>query len=169
MEIWKDIPGYEGLYCISSLGRVRSLFTGKIRADVQAGHGYRAIQLSDRYHIKRRHYVHRLVAAAFLGKPPQENAEINHINCDKSDNAVSNLEWTTRQENMKHAYHSGKTDYRRPLRRDNQTGYKGICEHDGGYEVSFCGRYIGWFKSLDRAIEARKEAEENYEKAILGH
>lgn len=162
-EEWKDIPGYEGLYKINQKGDVYSFFTGKLRKDCIAGKGYKAIQLSDGHGKKKKHYVHRLVATTFLGPPPFPNAEVNHINCDKSDNSVENLEWTTFEENMRHAYMNGRTDYRRPIRRDNKTGYKGVYAHSGGYEASFCGKYIGWFKNLEDAIDARKMKEAQYE------
>ena len=166
MEIWKDIPGYEGLYKVSSEGRIYSIISGRIRKDVNAGRGYRAIQLSDAAHIKRRLYVHRIVACAFLGAPPYEDAEVNHINCDKTDNSVTNLEWVTGAENIHHAYKMGKLDYRRGMRSDNKTGHKGISLNSGGYEVSFCGKYVGWYKNIDDAVIARKEAEDNYERAL---
>lgn len=170
-EKWKDIPGYEGRYRISSEGRIESLLTGCIRKDVQAGRGYRAIQLSDKYHKKHRFYVHRLVAYAFLGAPPFERAQINHRNLDKTDNSVTNLEWVSPEENMRHAYQNGATDYRRPIRSDNKTGHKGIVRHSGGFAVSFCGEYVGWYKSLNLAVEARKKAEGKYEneRAISGY
>lgn len=165
-EIWKDIPGYEGRYRISTNGRILSLLSGTLRRDVAAGKGYRCIQLSDGKGQKHRHYVHRLVAATFIGPPPFPNAQVNHRNCNKEDNSVGNLEWVSAAENMQHAYLNGKIDFRRPLRCDNRTGHKGIHAHSGGYQVSFCGHYIGWFKTLNEAIIARKKAEEKYENRI---
>ncbi len=79
-EVWKTIPGYERLYEISSMGRIKSLRTGLLRRDVNSGRGYRAIQLSDSNAKKHRLYVHRLVALAFLGPPPSEEYQVNHIN-----------------------------------------------------------------------------------------
>lgn len=159
MEIWKDIPGYEGLYKISNYGTVFSFFTGTVRSSVNAGRGYRAIQLSDGLGHKKRHYVHRLVAEAFLCQPSSDSMTVNHKNLDKTDNRVENLEWMTSQENSHHAYLNGRTDYRRPMRCDNTTGYKGISPHTGGYAVSLNGHYIGWYKNLENAVHARKEAE----------
>ena len=158
-EVWKDIPGYESLYRVSSEGRILSLRSGKIRKDVKSGHGYRAIELSDAGKNKKRHYIHRLVATAFLGPPPSEGSEVNHINLDKTDNSVDNPEWCTRQENIRHAYINGRVDYHRPLRSDNNTGVAGVYSHSGGYEVSLCGRYIGWSRDFEKAVAMRRAAE----------
>ena len=163
-EIWKEIPGYEGLYEISTCGRIKSLRTGLIRKDVNSGRGYRAIQLSDTFARKHRLYVHRLVALTFLGKPPSENYQVNHINLIKTDNSLSNLEWVTPKDNMKHAYRNGKTDYRRSIRKDNKLGIKGVYPNEGGYEVRICGHYVGWFKRFEDAVKARMEAEKNEQK-----
>ena len=163
-EVWKTIPGYEGLYEIISMGKIKSLRTGLLRRDVNSGRGYRAIQLSDSNAKKHRLYVHRLVALAFLGPPPSEEYQVNHINLVKADNRVENLEWVTPDENMAHAYRNGKTDYRRSIRKDNKLGIKGVYPNEGGYEVRICGHYVGWYKRFEDAVIARKEAEENEQK-----
>ena len=110
-EIWKDIPGYEGLYQVSNFGRVRSLdrivspkgkksyvVKGRImKAYKRSSDNYLQIILSkDKTEII--FYVHRLVAAAFIDNPLNLPC-VNHINCDKSDNRVQNLEWCTYEYN----------------------------------------------------------------------
>lgn len=130
-----------------------------LRKDVQSGNGYRAIQLSDMNCKKSHHYVHRLVVITFIGLPPSNNYVVNHKNLNKRDNRVENLEWVTVQENMHHAYVNGRVDFRRPMRRDNSTGTKGVSPHTGGYQVSLCGKYIGWYPNLHDARLARLEAE----------
>lgn len=159
MERWRDVPGYEGLYLVSDRGQIFSFFTGSLRASVIAGRGYRSVQLSDGLGHKKRHYVHRLVAEAFIGPPTDESMTVNHKNLDKNDNRVENLEWMTVQENNHHAYINGRSDYRRSIRRDNKTGHKGVSGHQGGYQVDLNGHYIGWFKTLEDAAKARKDAE----------
>ena len=159
-EIWKDIPGYESLYLISSKGRILSLRSGNLRKDVKCGHGYRAIELSDANKKKKRHYIHRLVATVFLGSPPADDYVVNHINLNKTDNSVGNLEWCTIQENSHHAYINGKTDFHRVKRCDNTSGVPGVYRHNGGYAVSLCGKYIGWSKNIETAIALRKKAEQ---------
>jgi len=105
-EIWKDIPGYEGKYQVSNLGNIRSLNyrgTGKKRLLGQwENFGYKITHLSrDGRTITIG--VHRLVALAFIDNPNQK-AEINHLDGDKKNNIVDNLEWVTRGENQKHKY-----------------------------------------------------------------
>lgn len=158
-EIWKDISNYEGLYKISNRGRVFSKRTNKILKDVSTGSGYRSVSLSDYLHKKKRYYIHRLVAIAFLGIPRNLRCVVNHKNLNKKDNNVENLEWVTPEENMAHAYNNGKIDYRRPMRCDNTTGVKGVSPHRGGFQVEICGHYVGWYKDMATAHFARWDAE----------
>ncbi|MBO0479613.1 NUMOD4 motif-containing HNH endonuclease [Vagococcus fluvialis] len=115
-EIWKDVLGYEGLYEVSSLGRIRS---SKDKTTHSERHGARKWQQrifkqkTDKNGYKRvtlyknkspkDFLVHRLVAIAFI--PQIEGKElINHIDCNPSNNYASNLEWCNHSENLKHAY-----------------------------------------------------------------
>lgn len=101
-EIWKEINGYDGLYQISNLGRVKNS-KGLIMAQKPSKKdGYVRIQLFKNGKYKAE-YVHILVAKHFIPKPPIENLEVNHIDANKSNNLVSNLEWVTRSQNTKHA------------------------------------------------------------------
>ena len=104
-EIWKDIPGYEGLYQVSNFGRVRSILTGRIRKYGDNGHGYKFIPLC-KNNKTRNYYIHRLVAALFI-KNPYNKKTVNHINGIKADNYVSNLEWATQSENTQHGFDNG--------------------------------------------------------------
>ena len=117
-EEWRDIVGYEGCYQVSNLGRVKSLprhlmyddgrayfYPEKVIKNQRVSTGYRCVTL---YGVngRRQHYVHRLVAIAFI---PNLNAanDINHIDGCKTNNIASNLEWCSRSENIKHAYDMG--------------------------------------------------------------
>lgn len=118
-EIWKDIKGYEGLYQISNLGKVRSLsrkvqynvfdkttsyrYTKKMILKPRLDNlGYVAVMLSKENTVKQ-YRIHRLVANAFLERIKGKDM-INHINGIKNDNRVENLEWCTSKENSIHAY-----------------------------------------------------------------
>ena len=122
IEIWKDIAGYEGLYQVSNLDRVKSLartvrqrnqyawierqVSEKIM-DVQTNRlGYLKIHLYKDGKPKD-FTVHQLVARAFLGEPPTPKHQVNHKNGNKADNNVTNLEWSTCSENQTHAYSIG--------------------------------------------------------------
>lgn len=107
MEIWKDIKGFEGMYQISDKGRVKSLKRGKelIMTSVNTTHGYLRVKLLK----DKKEYpftIHRLVGLAFLPIIEGKN-EINHIDGNKKNNNLSNLEWCNRSENMKHADKTG--------------------------------------------------------------
>lgn len=115
MEEWKAVKGYEGFYEVSSLGRVRSLprrsTSGRVlKQYVNRRNGYCYVNLSK--HSKAGNArVHCLVMAAFdpVDKKPGFDPEhtINHIDGDKTNNRLENLEWCTQSENQKHAFRIG--------------------------------------------------------------
>lgn len=96
-EIWKDIKGYEGIYQISNLGRVKNKLTEEIKKQSDNGNGYKNVNLWNK-NKGQTFYIHRLVAEAFientLNKP-----EVHHIDSDRSNNDVKNLAWVTTKEN----------------------------------------------------------------------
>lgn len=124
-EIWKDIPGYEGLYQVSTMGNVRSLEryytsgngvvrkTGGLLTFKLNYHGYFRVGLSKNGKTIYK-FVHSLVAEVFIPNPfgfPQ----INHKNEVKTDNSVSNLEWCTAKYNSNYGHRTEKimkTHYR---------------------------------------------------------
>lgn len=100
-ESWKDIVGYEGLYQISDLGNVKSTYTDKILKPSADQYGY--VRFSAvKNGIRKTLRIHRIVMNTF--KPISENMQINHIDGNKLNNALINLEWCTDSENKKHAY-----------------------------------------------------------------
>lgn len=107
-EIWRQIKGYENLYEVSNLGRVKSLpryGTINVARIIKLNHkksGYVNVTLT-KNNSKRTFRVHRLVAEAFIPNPNNKK-QVNHINGDKKDNSVSNLEWSTPSENIRHKF-----------------------------------------------------------------
>lgn len=102
IEIWKDIVGYEGLYQMSNLGRIRN---NSIELKQYTQFGYNSVGLwKDKKCKKFR--VHRLVAQAFIPNP-HNFPHINHKDGDKSNNNVDNLEWCTYQYNIQHSFANG--------------------------------------------------------------
>ena len=105
-EIWRDIEGYEGLYQVSSFGRVKRVTTGRILKGSKDTDGYLRITLS-KNGVKSNHKIHRLVAQAFI--PNTENkSQVNHIDENKTNNMISNLTWMTAKENINHGTHNDR-------------------------------------------------------------
>ena len=119
-EEWQPVQGWEGLYEVSSLGRVRSLprsvarrdgtmqsFRGKLMSAFPNGKGYLVVRLSDTPNGRRSIVrVHRLVSMAFI--PNRSNLpEINHRDGNKKNNALANLEWCSTKDNAIHAVATG--------------------------------------------------------------
>lgn len=110
-EAWQAIPGFEGLYEASSLGRVRSCprkpaFKGRLRSPNLTVKGYLSVVL---YREGKRYSpigIHRLVAWTFLGPQPK-NIVVNHLDGNPRNNRLSNLEYCTRKEDAQHALRTG--------------------------------------------------------------
>ncbi len=108
--MFKDIPGYEGLYAINEQGEVLSYSKGgkhgtKVKSPHKTSLGYLRVRLWKDNKVKN-YLVHRLVAITFIPNP-KSLQEVNHKNLDKTDNRIENLEWCTRSDNCKHAYKKG--------------------------------------------------------------
>lgn len=124
-EIWKPVLGYESYYEVSSLGRIRTiereivlpshryLKKQKLLTQFKDGRGYLHVKLYNGKGKCKSITSHRIVALGFLDNP-SNLPEINHIDGNKHNNNLNNLEWISRSDNIKHAY----------LTRDPQT-YKG--------------------------------------------
>ena len=122
MEIWKDIPEYEGIYQASSLGRIRTV-EGKTTFSKRHGvRHWKSRIMSGRGDNKKTgkrvclwkdgkakdFLVARLVALAFLGEPP-EGFTVNHIDGNRMNNDISNLEWLSLGDNIRHAFENELT------------------------------------------------------------
>lgn len=117
-EVWKDIIGYEGLYQVSNFGNVKSLDRivnksngvsylrkGKICTQSKSNLGYMTVGFTVN-NKKVNKYVHRLVAEAFITNM-NNYPQVNHIDCNKTNNRMYNLEWCTNSQNHIHASKNG--------------------------------------------------------------
>jgi NUMOD4 motif/HNH endonuclease len=115
--IWKPVKGFEGLYEISDTGHVRGLNrrvnhkNGSITINARLlkprvkKWGYLEVRLSKNANAFTK-FIHILLAEAFIPNP-ENKKEVNHKNGKRLDNSLSNLEWVTHSENVKHAYDNG--------------------------------------------------------------
>jgi len=152
-EIWRDIKGYEGLYKVSNLGRVKSLYRfirmgesyrvthEKIIKGSTSKDGYRKVILA-KLGVQKHHNVHRLVAIAFI-ENPQNFPVVNHLDCNPSNNNAYNLEWTTTKGNIQHA-------------AKNNRMAKGARHHMSKPVAQFSlnGKFIASFESINLAAKS---------------
>lgn len=174
-EIWKDIIGYEGMYQVSNSGKVKSVdrminnhfYKSQIIKPYDNGRGYYKIKLCKNGKIKH-FYLHRLVAQAFL-EDYSPLLEINHINHNKKDNNINNLELVSHLDNMRKAeeFYGGIF---------NQYGFAKKLENKERYCIS-CGKKIYhkstrckecWHKKdrLDKIKKHNTPNKEELERAI---
>ena len=111
LEIWKDISGFEGLYKISSEGRILSIGNSASKKDKFLKHwncvGYPAVDLRKNKKAYK-FLVHRLVALHFIANP-NNLPIVNHKDHDKTNYSIANLEWCTNEDNVLHGKRKGKT------------------------------------------------------------
>ena len=116
-EIWKPLVGYESAYEISNFGKIKSnhVINGKISNKIKktyiASNGYESVTLSLN-NVKKMNQIHRLLALTFIPNPDNFPC-VNHIDGNKLNNNLSNLEWCSYSENSKHSYSIGLRKYRR--------------------------------------------------------
>lgn len=157
-ELWKSIIGYEGFYEVSNLGRVKSFNKTKsgIILKQTVNHGYLQVKLY-KNGLKKTIKVHRLVAEAFIVNL-ENKPQVNHIDEDRSNNKVNNLEWTTCKENNNH----GNRDLKRvkTLNKTNFGRKRGIIRdirYGGWIAVMRYGKkckHLGKFNNKEDAYQA---------------
>lgn len=154
-EIWKDIPGYEGLYQASSLGRIKSLdrivtysnrnkhiHKGKILIQSELTGGYLYVFLSKKGKVKSCR-VHRLVAASFIPNP-NNLPQVNHLDKNRKNNSFLNLQWCTGSENQIHSFENGRSHDTKRLIEANKKAIAVIKD----------GKIIHTFKSLKECCKS---------------
>ena len=111
-EQWKDIPGYEGLYQISNMGKVKRIahsnctYVGRILKSDTTRKGYKVVYLCANGHKKTRS-IHQLVLEAFVGPKPSPSHVSRHLNGNPADNTINNLVWGTAKQNVEDAFFHG--------------------------------------------------------------
>lgn len=128
-EEWRDVVDFENSYTVSSLGRIKAKKRkgsrgGILKSGDSSGYPFVILTVKGRAYGRR---IHSLVARSFLGERP-EDCEVNHVDGDKSNNQVSNLEYITHQQNMDHAMVNGLKPKgytnRNPLKGERAPGAK---------------------------------------------
>jgi hypothetical protein len=163
-EIWKDVPGFEGYYQVSDLGRVRSLerksmhrgvndivIKGKPLKPILNKKGYCFVGLSVKGKVKS-YNIHVLVAMAFLGHTPNGNTVVvDHINMKRDDNRLENLRLITNRENVS-------------VQGGNKSGYTGVSwfykSKKWGAQIGINGKrtFLGGFATPEEAGAAYQKA-----------
>lgn len=142
MDHWIDIPN-RPKYQLSIDGKVRNKHTGRILKTSTDKHGYAKLSLGNEDNV----YVHRLAAETFYGTPEDKNATVvNHIDCNRQNNHILNLEWCTPSENLKWGIHKGNVIPSIGLSKASEVNKKAvrIVELDKIFRcVKDCAEYLG--------------------------
>lgn len=157
-EIWKDIPGYEGIYMVSTFGRIKSLarinsYNREVKEKILKGRlarGYLKVALF-KNGFRKEKQIHQLVCICFLNhKPNGMNIVINHKNEIKTDNRIENLEIVSQRYNVVYS-------------RKNKTGYTGVKKtryntYQARIIINSKQTYLGNFKTAEQASIAYMKA-----------
>lgn len=138
IEIWRNIQGFN--YSISTIGRVMHNDICNVRYGSLNNRGYISVILKDNTNRLRTLLVHRLVADAFL-KPDVDRVQINHIDGNKTNNFVMNIERCTPKENIKHAVETGLIDSR-AFRNKGKTVSKTFDDGSPATSSIIIGKYV---------------------------
>lgn len=166
MEIWKDIKGYEGLYQISNKANVKSLdrnvknsrnesfktIKSKTKKSCLDSKGYLYVSLWKNNKGKNVR-IHRMIIQAFKG---YSDLFVNHIDGNKLNNSLDNLEYVTQRENLTHG---AGLDTR-------SSKYTGVCRHKGKWQTTLSYKnktlYLGRYETEEEAHKAYLDALKKY-------
>lgn len=168
-EIWKDVEGYEGLYQVSNLGNIKSLnryvnsvvgkngkkiINGKIIKTTNRN-GYKIVGLS-KFNKRKSLAVHRLVCEAFIRKIKSEEV-VNHIDYDKTNNNLKNLEIVTQLQNVTHSIKNMKTmHYKNPCKTNTNEPYITYDKIKQNYRITI-NKKEKRIKNFEEAINYRNK------------
>jgi len=169
MEQWKDIKGFEGFYQVSDAGNIRRLkywnhhkndwtITNRLLTPTDNGNGYKIVGLQAKDARRKKFYIHRLVAAAFL--PRKEGQDyVNHRDHNRANNAANNLEWCTQKYNTNYS-----ADRMRGFRElpPGRSGERYITIFNGRFQVILKHKFYGSYATLQEAINRRNELLSSY-------
>jgi len=151
-EIWKDVLGYEGLYQVSNLGKVKSLNKSKILKPGKTPYGHLFVNLYKEKKAKSR-TVHQLVAVAFLNhKPCRFEAVIDHVDNNRTNNIVSNLQITTQRANL------SKSNKEKTSKYIGVIWHKSSKKWRSSIRIGSSRKYLGYFENeFDAHLAYQKE------------
>lgn len=147
--MWKTLD-FNPLYEVSTEGQVRKISNNYYPKFYKDKDGYLSCSLSNGDGTKKKYRVHRLIAMAFIPNP-ENKPEVNHINSIRDDNRVENLEWSTRQENEKHAYRDGRHQELREKAKENLLKYAVQSLKTPVKQIDLNGEVIAIYESLSEA------------------
>lgn len=171
-EIWKDCVGFESKYQVSNLGNVRSISNNKgtyqerllsQRQTTTSNYLYVNFTVKD---VTTHHSVHRLVAKAFIDNPSNK-ATVNHIDGNKLNNNVCNLEWNTYSENLKHAFATGLNKPSRSAlgrKLGNSSKYLYVAYEQSRDRFGASVKIIGTRKSMQKNFSCKKYGRDEAER-----
>lgn len=184
MEEWKDVYGYEGLYEVSNLGRVRSKHKNYENLIIKQGynHGYKTVGLS-RNGERKVCFVHVLVMQAFDYRERQrgynKNLVIDHIDFDRSNNRLENLQWLTQAENLLRStsnphigrpcmdittgkYYKSMADAKKDIGAATNTSIKRVCDGERPHYKNHIFRYVVNGECVEPEIKYRERKQREY-------
>lgn len=159
IEEWKDIPDFEGVYQISNFGKVRSLKYNKSRIlkNILSSNGYYYVNLYKNKKLFNKR-IHQLVAMAFFNHIPEgNNLVIDHIDNNKQNNNIENLQIITHGDNI----YKGKKDSNNYSKLQGVSFHKTNKKWQSSIQINGKKKHLGYFITEAEAFEARKKVLNN--------